>query len=57
MRSQSKKKNKLPKARENAGDQISVLYLIGRESGTSFFGPITERSSAKTMQSQITFDS
>ena len=32
------------------------LHLIGWESDTSFFGPITEWSDAKPMQSRITSD-
>ena len=48
-------RTQLPKARENAGDQVMIAsdWLRGwRE----FSGPITKRSKAKPMQSQITFD-
>ena len=53
------KTTKLPKARENAGDQVAVdfsfacnLFREWRE----YSGPIRERSKAKPKQSQITFD-
>ena len=48
-------RTQLPKTRENAGDQVMIAsdWSIGwRE----FSGPITKRSKAKPMQSQITFD-
>ena len=35
---------------------VLVLLLIGRESGASFFKPITKRSNAKPKKTQITFD-
>ena len=50
---------KLPKARENAADQVVIafrVHLIGRESGASFFRPITDRSKANPKYSRITFD-
>ena len=48
---------KLPKARENAGDQVGFSFASDwlRE-WREFSGPITERSKAKSMQSRITFD-
>ena len=50
------KTNKLPKARENADDQVMMGFSFASDwlrKGHEFFGPITER---KTIQSRITFD-
>ena len=53
------KPSKPPKARENAGDQFPICFSFSfywlRE-WREFFGPITERSKAKPLQSRITFD-
>ena len=48
--------NKLPKARENAGDRvvIGLSFLIDREGGV--FWPITGRSKTKTVRFRVTFD-
>ena len=44
-----------PKTRENAGDQVMIASDWLRE-WREFSGPITKRSKAKPMQSQITFE-
>ena len=51
-----KKINKLPKAREKAGDRVVIClgFLIGQEGGV--FWPITGRSKAETERFRITFD-
>ena len=48
--------NKLPKARENAGDRvvIGLSFLIDREGGV--FWPLTGRRKAKTVRFRVTFD-
>ena len=58
MRIQSKPTN-LPKARENAGDQVVIGLSIASDwlrEWHEFSGPIKARSKAKTKQSQITLD-
>ena len=54
------KTKKLPKARENAGDQIAIglsFHLIGcRREWHDYSGPITERSTAISMKFRITWD-
>ena len=53
------KPTKLPKARENAGVQVIVAFSFASDwlkDWWQFSGPITERSKAKPVQSQITFD-
>ena len=62
MKSQSGlkvKAGKLPKARENAGDQavIGLGYVSDWLRGwCEFLGPITEQCEARPMQSRITFE-
>ena len=55
----TKKTSKLPEARENAGDQVVIGFSFvsdwSRER-REFSKPITERSKAKPMQSEITFN-
>ena len=53
------KPTKLPKARENAGLQDMVAFFFASDwlkDWWQFSGPITERSKAKPVKSQITFD-
>ena len=56
---QDLKTSKLPEARENAGDQVVIGFSFvsdwSRER-REFSKPITERSKAKPMQSEITFN-
>lgn len=56
MRIQSKT-TKLPKAQENAGDQVVVIFvcdwLIERR---EFSGPITEQNKAKPVHFRIAFE-
>ena len=52
------KTTKLPKTRENAGDQVEIGSNFAshwRREWREFSGPITERSRAKPMRSRITF--
>ena len=51
---------KLPKARENAGDQVVIGFSFASDwlrEWYEFSGPNTDQSNAKTKQSWITFDS
>ena len=62
MKSQSGlkvKAGKLPKARENAGDQVVIgLDCVSDwlRGWCEFLGPITEQSEARPMHSRITFE-
>ena len=54
MRTQSKTPNKLPKARENAGDQVVFGYRYSSDwlkKWREFSEPITDRSESKTKDS------
>ena len=49
----------MPKARENAGDQVVIGLNFASDwfrEWREFSGPITEQIKAKTEQSRITFD-
>ena len=48
-----------PEARENTSDQVAIGFSFACDwlrGWREFYRPITERSEAKPMQSQITFD-
>ena len=55
----SSKTTKLPTARENAGDQVLIDSSFASDwlgEWRESFRPITKRSKAKLIRSQITFD-